>query len=173
MKLYTAALLALIVFSAPGLCDNASGVDACVIGIDRMISEVASGEFDVTLSMNDIMICGIAETLPGDLTFVSTTHPIEKVKVSGQKISFAVINETNVTYRVRSSTSGSGMPEITGIWIDLLSDSEGAVGGGVASQLSEQQRTDAETETEQQNTPGFGAWAMIVIMFVAYFYVRG
>ena len=171
MKLYIAALLALIVFSAPGLCDNSSGVDACVVGIDRTISEVASGEFDVTLSMNNITICGIAETLPGDLTFVSTTHPIEKVKVSGQKISFAVINETNVTYRVRSSTPGSGMPEITGIWIDLLSDSEGAVGGGVASQLSEQQRTDAETE--QQNTPGFGAWAMIVMMFVAYFYVRG
>jgi hypothetical protein len=168
MKLYIAALLTLIVLQAPGLCDNASGADARVTGVDRTISEVASGEFDVTLSMNDIRICGIAETLPGDLTFVSTTHPEAKVKVSGQKISFAVINETHVTYRVRSSTADT--PEIAGIWIDLLSDSEGAVGGGAAPQVSEQQRTDAEAE--QQNTPGFGAWALIATMFVAYFYVR-
>jgi len=57
MKMYVVALLALIVFSAPGLCDNASGVDvrdgeffkdvnasgvdACVTGVDRAISEVA------------------------------------------------------------------------------------------------------------------------------------
>ena len=160
MKLYVAALLALIVFSAPGLCDT---------GVDRTISEVAPGEFDVTLSMNDIMICGIAETLPGDLTFVSTTHPLEKVRVSGQKISFAVINETQVTYRVRSSTAGT--PEIAGIWVDLMSDSEGAVGGGVAPQVSEQQSTDA-AETEQQSTPGFGTYTLIVVMFVTYFYVR-
>ena len=160
MKLYVTALLTLIVFSAPGLC---------VTGVDRMISEVASGEFDVTLSMNDIMICGIAETLPGDLTFISTTHPEEKVRVSGQKISFAVINETQVTYRVRSSTAGT--PEISGIWIDLMNDSEGAVGGGVAPQVSEQHRTDA-AETEQQSTPGFGTYTLIAMMFVAYFYVR-
>jgi hypothetical protein len=157
MKLYVAALLVMIVFSAPGLCDT---------GVNRTISEVASGEFDVTLTLDNITICGITEMLPGDLTFVSTTHPEEKVRVSGQKISFAVINETQVTYRVRSSTTGSGTPEITGIWIDLLSDSEGAVGGGAAPQVSEQQTTT--TETEQPSTPGFGIVSLIAMMFVAY-----
>ncbi len=159
--LYVASLLAMLILSPPGLCDT---------GVDRAMSEVASGEFDVTLSMNNITICGITETLPDDLTFVSTTHPEEKVRVSGQNISFAVINETRVTYRVRSSTSGSGTPEIAGIWIDLLNDSEGAVGGGAAPQVLEQPVTD--TEAEQQNTPGFGAWALIAMMFVAYLCVR-
>ena len=166
MKLYVAVLLAMIVLQAPGLCDTNNTNNT---GVDRAISEIAPNEFDVTLTLDNITICGIAETLPRDLTFVSTTHPDEKVRVSGQNISFAVINETRVTYRVRSSTSGSGTPEITGIWIDLLSDSEGAVGGGAMSH-SEQQTTTAEAE--QQNTPGFGTWSLIVMMFVAYLCVR-
>jgi len=168
MKLYVAAaLLAMIVLQAPGLCDTNNTDNT---GVDRAISEVAPNEFDVTLTLDNITICGIAETLPHDLTFVSTTHPLEKVRVSGQRIAFAVINETRVTYRVRSSTSGSGTPEIAGIWIDLLSDSEGAVGGGTTPQVSEQQTTTAEAE--QQNTPGFGIWSLIMMMFVAYFCVR-
>jgi len=170
MKLYVTVLLAMIVFSAPGLCDTNNTDNTDNTGVDRAISEVAPNEFDVTLTLDNITICGIAETLPDDLTFVSTTHPIEKVRVSGQKISFAVINETRVTYRVRSSTSGSGTPEITGVWIDLLSDSEGAVGGGAAPQVSKQQTTTAEAG--QQNTPGFGIWSLIAMMFVAYLCVR-
>ena len=166
MKLYVAVLLAMIVLQAPGLCDPNNTDNT---GVDRAISEIAPNEFDVTLTLDNITICGITETLPCDLTFVSTTHPEEKVKVSGQNISFAVINETQVTYRVRSSTPGSGVPEITGIWIDLLSDSEGAVGGGVMSH-SEHQTTD--TEAEQQNTPGFGTWVLVAMMFVAYLCVR-
>ena len=160
MKLYVALLLAMIVLQAPGLCDPNTTDNT---GVDRAISEVAPNEFDVTLTLDNITICGITETLPRDLTYVSTTHPEEKVRVSGQNISFAVINETQVTYRVRSSTVGT--PEITGIWIDLLSDSEGAVGGGAAPQVSEQQTT---VETELRSTPGFGAWALIAIVFVAY-----
>ncbi|MEA1894167.1 MAG: hypothetical protein U9N36_02990, partial [Euryarchaeota archaeon] len=148
--------------------DNIANTDNT--GVDRAISEIAPDEFDVTLTLYNITICGIAETLPIGLTFVSTTHPDEKVRVSGQNISFAVINETIVTYRVRSSTPGSGTPEITGIWIDLLSDSEGAVGGGAAPQFSEQPMTD--TEAVQPNTPGFGAWVLVAMMFVAYLYIR-
>ncbi len=174
MKLYVAALLAMIVLQAPGLCDanNTDNIDSTdSTGVDRAISEVASNEFEVTLTLDNITICGIAETLPHDLTFVSTTHPLEKVRVSGQKISFAVINETQVAYRVRSSTSGSGTPEITGIWIDLLNDSEGAVGGG-AMPHSEHQHQTTDTEAEQQNTPGFGIGALVAMMFVAYLCVR-
>jgi hypothetical protein len=161
MKLYVALLLAMIVLQAPGLCDPNNTDNT---GVDRAISEVAPNEFDVTLTLDNITICGITETLPRDLTYVSTTHPEENVRVSGQNISFAVINEAWVTYRVRSSTAGT--PEITGIWIDLLSDSEGAVGGGAAPQVSEQQTTTAEAD--QQNTPGFGIGALIAMMLVAY-----
>ncbi|HIE31446.1 MAG TPA: hypothetical protein EYP67_03575 [Methanosarcinales archaeon] len=164
MKIYVAALLAMIVFSAPGLCDNGFAVDACVTGVDRTISKVASGEFDVTLTLDNITICGITETLASDLTFVSTTHPENKVRVSGQKLSFAVINETQVTYRVSSPTSGT--PEITGIWIDLLSDSEGAVGGGAAPPAMRHQTTTVEAE--QPDTPGFGTWVLIAMMVAAY-----
>ena len=170
MKLYVAMLLVMIVLQAPGLCDTNNTNNTDNIGVDRAILGIAPDEFDVTLTLDNITICGITETLPGDLTFVSTTHPIEKVKVSGQNIAFAVINETQVTYRVRSSTAGSGTPEITGIWIDLLGDSEGAVGGGAIPQVSKQQTTTAEAE--QQNTPGFGICVLIAMMFVAYLCVR-
>jgi len=167
MKLYVAVLLAMIVLQAPGLCDTNNTDNIDNTGVDRAISEIAPNEFDVTLTLDNITICGIAETLPGDLTFVSTTHPEEKVRVSGQNISFAGINETRVTYRVQSSSPGT--PEIKGTWINLLGDSEGTVGGGAMSH-SEQQTTTAEAE--QQNTPGFGTWSLIVMMFVAYLCVR-
>lgn len=165
MKLYVTVLLAMIVFSASGLCDTNNTDNT---GVDRAISEVAPNEFDVTLTLDNITICGITETLPDDLAYVSTTHPEEKVKVSGQRISFAVINETRVMYRVQSSSPGT--PEIKGTWINLLGDSEGTVGGGAAPQVSEQQTTTVEAE--QQSTPGFGTWSLIAMMFVAYLCVR-
>lgn len=167
MKLYVTVLLAMIVFSAPGLC---GANDTGNTGVDRVIREIAPNEFDVTLTLDNITICGIRETLPGDLTFVSTTHPIEKVRVSGQDIAFAIINETRVTYRARSSTSGSGTPEIAGIWIDLLGDSDGAVGGGAAPQVPKRQTTT--TEAEQRNTPGVGAWVLVPMLFVVYLCMR-
>ena len=156
MKAYITLLIALAIFASPsGLCDT---------GVDRTISEVSADELEVTLTMDNITICGITETLPDELTYLGTTHPVDAVRVSGQSLSFAVINETSITYQVKSSTSGA-QTAITGIWIDLLSNSEGAVGGG-ALPTGAKDQPSAGTE-QPGSTPGFGISVLIVAMMFA------
>lgn len=153
MKLYVAALLAMLILSPPVLCDT---------GVDRAISEVAPDEFDVTLSMNNITICGIVETLPDSVTYLGTTHPAGQVRVSGDEIAFAVTDETSVTYQVQSS----GQPDdITGIWIDLLSDESGMVGGG---EIEMPAHKPAQTPPAEHDTPGFVAMSLIPVVLAAY-----
>lgn len=77
-----------------------------------------NSEFDVMLIISDLNIGGIVETLPEGFSYVSTTHPSDQVSVSGRKIAFAVINETEITYKVRAPSSGEGT--FTGKWVDLL-----------------------------------------------------
>lgn len=156
MKAYITLLLALAIFaSPPGLCDT---------GVDRMISEVSADEYEVTLTMDNITVCGITETLPDDLTYLGTTHPPDAVRVSGQDLSFAVINETSIAYQVKSSTPDA-QTAITGIWIDLLSESGGAVGGG-ALPTGARDQTSAGTEPSG-STPGFGSGMLVVAMMFA------
>ncbi len=153
MKLYAAALLAMLILSPPVLCDA---------GVDRVISEVASGEFDVTLTIANITICGIAETLPDGVTYLGTTHPASQVRVSGDEIAFAVTDETRVTYQVQSS----GQPDdITGIWIDLLSDESGMVGGG---EIEMPAHKPAQTPPSEHDTPGFVAVSLMLAVLAAY-----
>ncbi len=153
MKLYVAALLAMLILSPPVLCDT---------GVDRAISEVAPDEFDVTLSMNNITICGIVETLPDSVTYLGTTHPAGQVRVSGDEIAFAVTDETSVTYQVQSS----GQPDdVTGIWIDLLSDESGMVGGG---EIEMPAHKPAQTPPAEHDTPGFVAMSLIPVVLAAY-----
>lgn len=156
MKAYITILLALAIFASPPcLCDT---------GVDRTISEVSANEYEVTLTLDNITICGITETLPDDLTYLGTTQPPDAVRVSGQDLSFAVINETSITYQVKSSTPDA-QTAITGIWIDLLSNSEGAVGGG-ALPTGAKDQTSAGTEPSG-STPGFGSGMLIVAMMFA------
>lgn len=155
MKAYITILLALAIFASPPcLCDT---------GIDRTISEVSADEYEVTLTMDNITICGITETLPDDLTYLGTTHPEDAIRISGQDLSFAVINETSITYQVKSATPDA--QAITGIWIDLLSNSEGAVGGGA---LPTGAKDQPSAGTEQiGSTPGFGIGMLIIAMMFA------
>ena len=81
-------------------------------------------EFDVTLTVG-FQIGGIAETIPDDLTFVSTTHPPEQYNVSGQNIRFVVINEPEIKYTVKAPSSGSGT--FKGVWVDVLSATNGTL----------------------------------------------
>lgn len=153
MKLYVAALLAMLILSPPVLCDT---------GVDRAISEVAPDEFDVTLTINNITICGIVETLPDSVTYLGTTHPAGQVRVSGDEIAFAVTDETSVTYQVQSS----GQPDdVTGIWIDLLSDESGMVGGG---EIEMPAHKPAQTPPAEHDTPGFVAMSLIPVVLAAY-----
>jgi len=81
----------------------------------------ADEEFEVTLriSYSELpLVVGIVETIPEGFRFVSTTHPSDQYEVSGQKVAFAVIDETEITYRVKAPSSGEGT--FTGEWVDLL-----------------------------------------------------
>lgn len=74
-------------------------------------------EFDVTLRIGGELplVVGIVETIPKGFSFVSTTYPY---RVSGQRIAFAVINETEIKYTVKAPSSGEGT--FKGEWVDLL-----------------------------------------------------
>jgi PGF-pre-PGF domain-containing protein len=102
-------------------------------------------EFEVTLriSYSELpLVVGIVETIPEGFSFVSTTHPSDQYEVSRQRVAFAVINETEITYKVKAPSSGEST--FTGEWIDMLSENEGSivdtiviVGGGGAGTIEE------------------------------------
>jgi PGF-pre-PGF domain-containing protein len=117
----------------------------------------ADEEFEVTLkiSYSELpLVVGIVETIPEGFSFVSTTHPSDQYEVSGQKVAFAVINETEITYKVKAPSSGDGT--FTGEWVDLLvltteleegkerwetiADTIVIVGGGGAGTIEEEGR---------------------------------
>ncbi|MEA3325384.1 MAG: hypothetical protein U9Q37_09705 [Euryarchaeota archaeon] len=155
MRIYITALFAMLILVPSILCDA---------GVDRAVSEVAPDEFDVTLTTNNITICGIVETLPDGVTYLGTTHPEGQVRVSGDEIAFAVTNETSVTYQVRSS----GQPDdITGIWVDLLSNESGMVGGGEIG-TSAHKPTQTSSPSSEHGTSGFVAVSLILAVLVVY-----
>jgi len=81
-------------------------------------------EFEVRLKITGELplVVGIVETIPEGFRFLSTTHPERSYNVSGQKVAFAVINETEIRYRVKAPSSGKGT--FSGMWIDMLSENE-------------------------------------------------
>ncbi len=96
-------------------------------------------EFEVTLRITGELplVVGIVETIPAGFEFVSTTHPAGNYSVSGEKVAFAVINTTEIKYKVKAPSSGEGT--FKGRWVDMLSEKEGTiadtiviVGGGGA-----------------------------------------
>jgi hypothetical protein len=82
-------------------------------------------EFVVTLNLNGISVGGIVETVPSGFTFVSTTHPPGRVSIKGQQVSFVILNDTVIRYRVSAPDSGGGT--FTGIWEDFLTQEHGVV----------------------------------------------
>ncbi len=82
-----------------------------------------SDEFDVTLTISDIQVGGVVETLPHGFTFVSTDY--QWFNHSGQKVAFSLVNTTEIVYTVRASSSTGGM--FTGIWEDYLNESDGNI----------------------------------------------
>jgi hypothetical protein len=71
----------------------------------------------VTISIPEGSIGGLAETLPSGYSFVSSAFPESRLRVSGDKILFAVINDTTIEYCVKYENPG----EISGIWHDAKS----------------------------------------------------
>jgi hypothetical protein len=159
--LATAAFLAGTVTAVPG-----------TDGVTRFApaDPIPGAEFDVklTISGGRPLVVGIVETIPGGFDFVSTSHPPEQYDVSGQKIAFAVINETEITYRVMASSSGVGT--FTGTWIDMLSQKEGSIAGtGGIEEGSTPTPTPATTPTPE--VPGVETFFTALTLVIAGLFV--
>ncbi len=103
-------------------------VAACSAPVTRNLStgEPGAGEvFTVTLSVEGMPRGGLVETLPAGYTFAGTDHPGDRVLVRGQKVAFALTDETTITYSVQAPVSGSG--DITGTWEDFVAESHGEI----------------------------------------------
>ena len=101
-------------------------VAACGTPVIRSLStaEPGAGEvFTVSLAVEGMTLGGVVETLPDGYTFAGTDHPGDRVLVRGQRVAFAVTNETSITYSVQAPASGSG--DITGTWEDFIAESHG------------------------------------------------
>lgn len=92
--------------------------------VDRS-SVPVGGEVLVTLSIDDLGVGGVVETIPEGFAFLKTSYPAEDYSVSGQKLVFAVIDEREITYQVRAETAGSWT--FAGRWIDAVDKTEGAI----------------------------------------------
>ncbi|MFZ2070325.1 MAG: PGF-pre-PGF domain-containing protein [Halobacteriota archaeon] len=93
-----------------------------VAGVTRYApaGPAASEEFEVTLRISGELplVVGIVETIPEGFSFPSSDVSSTPYKVSGQKISFAAIDEAEIKYTVIAPSSGDGT--FTGEWADLL-----------------------------------------------------
>jgi hypothetical protein len=159
--LATTALLAGTVTAVPGTDGVTRSAPA---------DPVPGAEFDVKLTISGERppVVGIVETIPEGFDFVSTSHPPGQYAVSGQKIVFAVINETEILYRVKASSSGVG--SFTGTWVDMLSQKEGSIAGtGGIEEGSTTTPTPATTPTPE--VPGFGTFFTTLTLVIAGLFV--
>ncbi|MCK4528210.1 hypothetical protein KAW18_12635 [candidate division WOR-3 bacterium] len=103
-----------------------SAIVVPVIGAEAEVTRFSptapapDAEFDVTLRISGELplVAGIVETIPEGFVFKGTTHPSDQYKVSGRKVAFAVINETEIKYTVKAPSSGKGT--FKGEFVDLL-----------------------------------------------------
>jgi len=156
-------LLFVLLTTAASLAGMVTAVQGAEVeGVTRYTpADPAPGaEFEVKLTITGELplIVGIVEMIPEGFDLVSTTFA--DYEVSGQKIAFAVIDEEEITYKVKAPSSGEG--SFTGIWIDMLNDSEGSiadiiviVGGGGAGTIGVETPTPtpAVTTTMPVTTP--------------------
>lgn len=98
--------------------------------VDRSSVPVGD-EVLVTLSVDSLSVGGVVETIPEGFAFLETSYPMEKYGVSGQTLTFAVIDEREITYRVQAKTAGSWT--FAGRWIDAVDKTEGAISPTVVS----------------------------------------
>ncbi|MFY9171134.1 MAG: hypothetical protein WBJ06_00510 [Candidatus Methanoculleus thermohydrogenotrophicum] len=159
-RLFCLALLLMVILVA-----------ACGTPVTRSLStaEPGAGEiFIVSLSIEGITLGGVVETLPDGYTFAGTEHPDDRVLVRGQKIAFAVMNDTSITYSVKAPASGSG--DITGEWEDFIAESHGQVAAShVAVDGIEAPGVGNPSTTEvQAGSPYTALIAVAGLLLVAY-----
>jgi len=127
--------------------------------IERIVTPSGNG-LDITLTLTDIPVGGIVETIPDSCTWAGCDHPDNRTRVSDQHVAFAVIGEETICYRVQ------GPPEageaFAGTWEDLLTGESGVVGS------DEPRDSGQAAQTTAPETPGFGyavALAALAVVF--------
>lgn len=127
------------------------------------------GEVLVTLSVDGMDAGGIVETIPEGFSFIETSCPADNYRISGHKLTFAVIGESEITYRVRAEVAGSRM--FTGTWNDAVSKNEGTippttVNVGSGSAVGAAPEGNAQAEPSPTNAGG-SQWAWVVLTLAA------
>ena len=134
---------------------------AAAASIERTV--VASGNgLDVTLTVTDLPIGGIVETIPGGCTWTGTDHPADRTRVSGQQVAFAVIGEETIRYRVQGPPEAA--ERFAGTWegYHTLAGASGTVGAG------EPRSPGPATTTPAPGAPGFGCAAALAALVAGY-----
>jgi hypothetical protein len=119
------------------------------VSVERTLTS-SENNLEVTLTVMDIPVGGIVETIPESCTWAGTDHPDDRTRVSGQKIAFAVIGEEAIRYRVQGPSEAG--EEIAGTWENLQTGESGVVGSDGPGDSGEVAQTAAPA------TPGF-EWA--------------
>lgn len=127
------------------------------------------GEVLVTLSIDGMDAGGIVETIPGGFSFIETSCPADNYRISGQKLTFAVIGESEFTYRVRAEAAGS--QTFTGTWSDAVSKKEEmipptTVNVGSRPAVGAAPEGTAQEEPSPTNAGG-SQWAWVVLTLAA------
>jgi len=149
--------LLLAMLSAPVL----AAPERTIIG-----TPLPGGEFVVTLNVSGIAVGGIVENIPDGFVFVSSTHPPGRVSVADRQVSFALLDDDRVSYRLRAPAAGDGV--ITGFWEDFTAGENGTV---TPTWISTTTTEPSETETAPTpaDTPGFSVmcslFALTVVLF--------
>ncbi|WP_342770698.1 MULTISPECIES: hypothetical protein [unclassified Methanoculleus] len=134
---------------------------AAAASVERTVASLPEGGFEVTLTVTDIPVGGIVETIPDGCTWAGTDHPENRTRVSGQHVAFAVVGEETVRYRMQGPAEAG--EEIAGTWEDLQAGESGTVG-------SDGPRNPGEAaQTTAPGAPGFewaAALAALVVLCV-------
>jgi iron complex transport system substrate-binding protein len=137
MKPKRALLLCMlaIVLAAPAAAES----------IERDVAPSGNG-LDITLTVTDLPVGGIVETLPDGCTWVETDHPADRTRVSGQYVAFAIIGEETIQYRVQGPSDAVEM--FVGTWeaYHTLASASGTVG-------DDEPRTPESEATENSGLP--------------------
>ncbi|WP_067050336.1 hypothetical protein [Methanofollis ethanolicus] len=112
--------LCLLSLAAPAL----AGREAAVREVGTA-APAPGTEVTVTLSLNGCEAGGIVETLPPGFVYVNSSLPADQARVDGNRVCFAILGETAVTYRIRAPQTGGG--EITGEWWDFGARTNGTI----------------------------------------------
>lgn len=123
------------------------------------------GEFVVTLNVSGIAVGGLVETIPEGFLFVSSTHPPGRVSVADRQISFALLEDRKVSYRLRAQAGGEGV--ITGYWEDFVAGENGTVAPTWVSPTTEPCETTASTIPAA--APGFSVPGALLVLAAALF----